>query len=432
MDDRRPWPLAFAWMLCAGAFFVLTYGAANWLAAQRSSVGSIVFEWERHIPFLAWTIVPYWSTDLLFALSFFVCSTRRELEVHGRRLIAAQIFCVTVFLLFPLRCAFVHPAPAAPFQFFFRALGGFDKPFNQAPSLHLALTTILWVKYSEHSRGWLRLLLWTWLALSGLSTLTTYQHQFIDVPTGVWVGLFCVVLFPKEQWKPRIPIELRRLALAALYLAGSACFAMVAALLGGGWWLGLWPAGALFTIGVAYAVGSPHLLRDDTGATSLAARTLLMPYLAAARINSWWWGRHRPPAEEIVPGMWLGRVPTRRERERMQIESLVNLAPELPADTQNVICRSVPMLDLVAPSTADLDAAVNAVDGLRAKRPTLICCALGCSRSASVMVAWLVAARLAPTVDSAIELVRIRRRYVVLSPAHRARLHVWAEVRGLP
>jgi protein-tyrosine phosphatase len=416
-------------MLCAGAFFFLTYGAANWLAAQRSNVGSIVFEWERHIPFLAWTIVPYWSTDLLFALSFFVCSTRRELEVHGKRLVAAQIVCVTVFLLFPLRCAFVHPAPAAPFGFLFRALGSFDRPFNQAPSLHVALTTILWAKYSEHTRGWLRLLLRTWLVLSGLSTLTTYQHQFIDVPTGVWVGLFCLVLFPMEEWKLRIPMEPRRLALATLYLAGSACFALAAVLLGNGWWLGLWPAGALFTVGLAYVVGSPHLLRDDTGATSLAARTLLLPYLAAARINSWWWGRNRPPAEEIVPGMWLGRVPTRRERERMQIESLVHLAPELPGNAQDVIRRSVPMLDLVAPSTADLDAAVNAVDGLRAERPTLICCALGYSRSASVMVAWLVAARLAPTVDSAIELVRKRRCQVVLSAAHRARLHLWAEGR---
>ena len=127
--------------------------------------------------------------------------------------------------------------------------------------------------------------------------------------------------------------------------------------------------------------------------------------------------------------MWLGRVPTRRERERMQIESLVHLAPELPGNAQDVIRRSVPMLDLVAPSTADLDAAVNAVDGLRAERPTLICCALGYSRSASVMVAWLVAARLAPTVDSAIELVRKRRCQVVLSAAHRARLHLWAEGR---
>jgi protein-tyrosine phosphatase len=416
-------------MLAAGAFFILTYGAANWLAAQRSGVSSIVFAWERQIPFVAWTIIPYWSTDLLFAFSFFICSTRRELQLHAKRLIAAQILCVAVFLLFPLSYSLDHPVPASPFNFFFRVLGSFDKPFNQAPSLHLAITTILWTKYSEHTRGLTRLVLRIWLMMTGVSTLTTYQHHFIDMPTGVWVGLFCLVLFPEREWEPRIAIQRRGWRLAVLYCVGSISLIISSVLVGGLAWLLLWPAGALLVVAVAYVIGSPYLLRSRSGKMSFAAAVLLAPYLAAAKVNSWWWGRNESPAEEIVPGLWLGRVMTRRERDRLQIASVVNLAPELPIDRRGANSRSVPMLDMVVPSAPELDAAVIAIEELRTERPTLVCCALGYSRSATAIVAWLLATRLAPTVDSAIDMVRKRRRRVRLSPSHRAQLKWWAEAR---
>ena len=32
-------------------------------------------------------------------------------------------------------------------------LAGFDQPFNQAPSLHLSLTVILWARHSAHLTG---------------------------------------------------------------------------------------------------------------------------------------------------------------------------------------------------------------------------------------------------------------------------------------
>jgi hypothetical protein len=58
-DERRPWARAVAWLCLLGPFFFLSYGTANWLAAQRAEVGSVVFDWEHAIPFLPWTIVPY-------------------------------------------------------------------------------------------------------------------------------------------------------------------------------------------------------------------------------------------------------------------------------------------------------------------------------------------------------------------------------------
>ena len=73
-----PWRRALAWLLFLGPFFFLTYGLANW-ARPRSArtCRSLVFAWEHALPFSAWTIVPYWSIDVFYGLSLFVCAIAR-------------------------------------------------------------------------------------------------------------------------------------------------------------------------------------------------------------------------------------------------------------------------------------------------------------------------------------------------------------------
>ena len=106
-------------------------------------------------------------------------------------------------------------------------LMGFDKPFNQAPSLHIALLVVIWVMFARHTRGLLlRGLLHGWMALIGLSVLTTWQHHFIDVPTGALAGWLCVWLWPIEDRSPlhnlRLAREPQRWRLALRYGLGSA------------------------------------------------------------------------------------------------------------------------------------------------------------------------------------------------------------------
>ena len=85
---------------------------ANAITAQRHDVPSIVFSWEHHIPFLGWTIIPYWSINAFYGLSPFVCATSAELDAHGRRLVTAQIVAVACFILFPLKFTFQQPETA--------------------------------------------------------------------------------------------------------------------------------------------------------------------------------------------------------------------------------------------------------------------------------------------------------------------------------
>ena len=121
---------------------------------MHADVGSVVFAWERRIPFLPWTIIPYWSIDILYGISLFVCTSERELDTHARRLLTAQVIAVTCFILFPLTFTFARPEADGLAGLLFDSLGRFDKPFNQAPSLHIALLVILWDRYARHVPRW--------------------------------------------------------------------------------------------------------------------------------------------------------------------------------------------------------------------------------------------------------------------------------------
>lgn len=237
LQSRRPWFRALAWLLFLGPFFFASYGFATWVTSQRDSVGVLVFDWERHIPFLPWTIVPYWLIDLLYGISLFLCATRAQLDSHARRLLAAQIIAVSCFLLFPLRFSFERPPVEGFFGQLFTLLGQFDKPFNQAPSLHIALMLLLWGVYLRALPPRLGWLVHGTFALIGLSVLTTWQHHFIDLPSGLALGALCLWLFPDgaspplAHFRPSADPARRRLALR--YVLGALACTGLALGLGG-------------------------------------------------------------------------------------------------------------------------------------------------------------------------------------------------------
>jgi len=434
---RRPWRRAFTWLLFLGPFFFASYGFANWVASRRTDVGAVVFDWESLIPFVSWSIIPYWTIDLLYGLSLFVCTTRRELDVHGRRLLCAQLISVACFLLFPLRFTFPRPDTEGFHGLMFDVLTGFDKPFNQAPSLHIALLVILWGTYLRHLRGAWRWLLNGWFFVIGVSVLTTYQHHFIDVPTGVWVGWLCVWLFPEQGSsllsRARVASAPQRRVLALRY-GVAALVVGVAAIYLGGWalWL-LWVSGSLALVAAIYAIFCESAFQKQAdGSLSSAARWLLAPYLLGAWLNSRWWTRSTAGADSVVPGVLLGRVPTRAERDAYGVRAIVDVTAEMACAADGAYYVNVPQLDLVPPTVSQIERFVQAIEGALAHRPVLVCCALGFSRSATAIAAWLVASGRAATHADAIEQVRSKRPAVVFDMAHVAALERFAGQHRVP
>ena len=422
---RRPWRRASLWLLFLGPLFFLSYGYANSVAAARADVPSIVFDWERAMPFWAWTIVPYWSIDLFYGISLFVCCDRRELDTQALRLLTAQVVAIACFLAYPLHFSFQRPDTGGVFGWLFDVLLGFDKPFNQAPSLHIVLLIVLWVRFARHLDGAWRWLLHGWFALIGLSVLTTYQHHFIDVPTGVLAGWLCVWLWPERGAAPwrqaALARDRQRWTLASLYLAGAAgCVYAALALGGAALWL-LWPALSLLLVALNYALlGPAGFQKRDDGRLSLAARWLYAPYLLGAWLNSRWWTRRAPQPAWVVDAVWLGRVPGRGEREAfacvVDVSAELSLRPWRPGDVVR------PMLDLVAPSCAQLREVAQEIEAARGRGEVLVCCALGYSRSAAALAAWLLHSGRAATVEEAIAILRKARPAIVLRERHRREL----------
>jgi len=416
----RPWGWAALWGMFLGPMFFSTYIAALELTAMRAHVPTLVFSWERHIPFWAWTVVPYWSEDLFYGLSLFVCRTRRELNTHAWRLVLAQAIAIPIFLLLPLRLTIAPPADTGIWQPWFDALGDVvGRPYNLAPSLHITIVLILGAVYVRHVPWPWRAIVYVWGFLIGLSTLTAYQHHVFDIPTGALLGVFCMWALPEGRPSPFRGVSWtsdgRRLRLGAAYGLGAVLLTALAFGLGGwAWWL-LWPATSVAVVSSAYlALGPGAFGKDERGRMDPSARWLLAPYLVAARINAWAFTR-RLQAAEVAPGVRLGRV-----AEGSGAASVLDLTAELPAPAHDD-WRCLPGLDLVAPSPERLrQGARHVEERVAAGSDVLVCCALGFSRSAAVVATWLVTSGRAADVDDAIARVRAVRPVVLKEASRRA------------
>lgn len=418
----RPWKRALAWLAFLGPFFFLSYGFANWWTGRLTHVDSFYFAWERHIPFLDWTILPYMSIDAFYAGSLFLCATRAELDTHARRLLTATLISVTGFLLFPLQFSFARPDTTGFNGMLFDVLTGFDKPFNQAPSLHISLLILLWIVYARHLRGVALWLLHVWFALIGISVFTTFQHHIIDGIGGMVVAIVCLYLFPDAplQWSRQSGDAAARRRLRNLYFLGAALCLMLAFGLRGWAWLLFWPATALLLVALAYAHFGTAVFQKQQGRQSEAAYLLLAPYRWGAWLSSRWLTRAGTPSVEVVNDIWIGRAPGKADWSHFQPRAVLDLTAEFHAGSVAgaLFHRNVPMLDLVPPTLQQLQHAVDALDQMHMQhQPVLVHCALGYSRSALVIAAWLYRHGLAASPAQAIDMVRQARPQIVLNPA---------------
>ncbi len=381
------WPALWR-MALAGAAFIIVYGGCNRFTASRADVGAWMWEWERHIPFIREMVVPYWSLDLFFCGAFLLCSSRLELNLLTKRLIAVTALSGVCFLLFPLKLALPRPEPEGWTAPLFRALYANDMPYNMAPSLHISLRSLVWVFYGTILRGRLRRIAKIWFILIGASTLLVWQHHLIDVATGFLMGWLVAALIPDpRQHAGGTPSP----GLALRYGAGTAACAALAV-----WWFGFaWPAVSLGIISLAYATGRPGLLGKENGTLSPSAEWCLLPALAVTRLIQRKWWKHQPARTAVSPGVFIGRMPTTRDAIAMLDEgplAVLDLTPDSnapPPFREHAIYRNVPMLDLVNPSGQALRECMDFLHRHNGQRPVLIHCQLGLQRSAAVALRWL-------------------------------------------
>ncbi len=401
---------AALWLLLLGPFFYASYGLANYLASLRAGVPNVALDWEEVIPFMEWTIIPYWSINLFYVATLFFNASPKDVDRTAKRYLTCQLIAVFCFIVFPLRAIFDKPDTSGLTGFMFDALGSFDKPFNQAPSLHIALLVVIWHHWRARFDGWMLWLWHIWAALIGLSVLTTFQHHIMDIPTGALLGLFALWLFPEEQSLAGAgPVETRRWKIGGFYAAGSLLFlalsilTMSASPLSLFW---LWPSLALALVAAAYiGLGVPVFQKRADGTVSSAAFWLLMPYRWGAQVNAWAWTRRLPPSALVRGNVHLGRVPN--EFERKGFRAVIDMTGEmiLPR-AEGADVKAFPLLDLIAPRGQILRAAAREIEKAQETGGVLVCCALGMQRSAAAVAVWLVSAGHAKNGEEAIGILR--------------------------
>ena len=402
-----------------GILFYASYSLSNHYAASLAYVPEVAFAWERNIPFWEWTILPYWSLNLMYAAAFFLCRNAREQNRYVARLVSAQIVATTCFMLFPLHFGWPKPPTDGLWGVMFDSLVAFDLPYNQSPSLHIALSIIVgafyWTRFPK-----IRLPIFLWQSLIALSVLTTYQHHFIDMPTGALLGWLVLWAIPQHGVSPfRRPFDTqgrlktseasfceaktseasfceaktppetrsREIKIAMLYLVGAALSALPS-LFGGAWLWMLWVSVSLSVVAFAYLTGNAAVFQKQAdGRLSAAATVLLLPYLAGVRLNMAYWLRGKAKTARVRDDVLIGSVSGISD----DLPAVLDVCAEYPRPRYRGAYRVLPLLDMVAPSENDLMQAASLLEALRRQHgKVLTCCALGYGRSAAVVLTWLL------------------------------------------
>lgn len=219
---------------------------------------------------------------------------------------------------------------------------------------------------------------------------------------------------------------------AAGYLAAALLCALLAVTTGRAGLLLLWPALACAVTAAGYLWLGGRIYAKRHGQVAPLAALLLAP----VRLGQWlsWlhYRRQSRPWDLVLPGLWIGRVPTAAEAAALAaqgVQRVLDLTAEFsaPARLRELDYLNLPLLDLTAPTPAQLERGVAFIRaGLARGEPVYVYCKAGYSRSAALVGAALLADGRCASTRAVVRLLRTARPMIVLRPETRAVLRASA------
>lgn len=397
MDKKAAVSTRLLWLALSYLLFIIIYNSSAWYALHFQKSDSFVFDFEKNIPFLEWMIIPYMTSGLLFTLAFFFCSSQKDLILLTKRINFTTILSGLFFFLFPLKFSFVKPQIDSDFlNPFFHFLITWDSNYNQAPSLHIGYAVIFWFIISkEFKNSILRVMLQIWILLLCISTLTVFQHHFIDIITALLLSCVTFFIFPENKN--------RNYRIGLVYCFFSLLFSLTALLIyqyisNFGLWI-LWISLAVFLVGTAYYNSNPRFLKKEDGSINFFKKIIYFPYLFTYRII-WRFARKNTinPVTEIVPQIFIGAKLNSKQakafiNEQTYIIDLSAEAEEIDFIRHQSKYFSKPLLDIGSIKDEELETIVYLLkeihSNIKPDEKIFIHCLMGYSRSVFITVYFL-------------------------------------------
>ena len=204
----------FLWIsLLFGVWWVLIYGGASWITAQRTTRFRVHFDSELAMPFWPPMVLVYQSVFPALWLSPFVLRRPAELDRFALALGGITFVGGICFLLVPADLAYKTRPPAGAWEplLHFSKIAALE--YNLVPSLHVGLAVTSLGIYASRvfvsgralapgsatptvvppaipliSKLALKIALWSWAAAIAAATLLIHHHHVVDVIFGWLLG----------------------------------------------------------------------------------------------------------------------------------------------------------------------------------------------------------------------------------------------------
>lgn len=150
-------------------------------------------------------------------------------------------------------------------------------------------------------------------------------------------------------------------------------------------------------VGLVYFAGAPRLFgKTASGQRRIIAWLPFGLFFLLSRCTLELYrrtNRRQAPVAEVTPGLWFARRLTAPEAEALpaKLAGVLDLAGEFPkAPLESEAYQTLPLLDGLPVSDADLRVALDWLAEHTPRGPVLVHCALGHGRTGSIILAWLL------------------------------------------
>jgi hypothetical protein len=165
----------------------------------------------------------------------------------------------------------------------------------------------------------------------------------------------------------------------------------------------------------------PGILRKRDGLLPWTTWWALAPVLLGQHLSRLYYRRQCRVWDELTPRVWIGSTLNRREADaavQQGVTAVLDLTAEFsePVAFRTLTYLNVPVLDLTAPSTVQLEEMAAFIADESVRGIVYVHCKIGYSRTAAAAAAYLLRARLVGELSEAIDLLRRVRPTIVIRP----------------